>query len=175
MTISAGHKKEKFVYFIRPVGMDGPIKIGCSSNPEIRCNHLLYWSPFDLEVLARLPGDEILEARFHRKFLDSHERFEWFRWSEGLQCVVDAVASDKFDVDTLPPYTGPLRGMAERIKSYTGIDYEYLLLHKRVVSLADWRWRTGKDRLRSPSEFKKLNLSLKKAVIARMRASGAAA
>lgn len=36
------------VYFIKPIGMDGPIKIGCSDKPARRLITLAAWSPFGM-------------------------------------------------------------------------------------------------------------------------------
>lgn len=43
------------VYFVKPVGMDGPIKIGCTTTPAARIESLTIWSPFPLEVLVTIP------------------------------------------------------------------------------------------------------------------------
>ena len=43
-----------YVYFIKPIGMDGPIKIGCSVSPDRRRETLEWWCPFPLEILAEI-------------------------------------------------------------------------------------------------------------------------
>lgn len=63
-----------FVYFLKPVGMDGPIKIGCSEYPQRRLLNLMAWSPFPLELLAQIDGDESVERRFHAAFQHLWER-----------------------------------------------------------------------------------------------------
>lgn len=106
------------VYFIKPIGMQGPIKIGCSQSPDGRRRTLETWSPFPLEILADIQGDEKLERRFHAKFTEQHQSREWFRWSPELQATIDAVAAGTFDVETLPAprrlhhghRTGPKKG-----------------------------------------------------------------
>lgn len=55
------------VYFIRPVGMDGPVKIGGSGVPKNRLNNLMTWSPFPLEVAATDDGGYPLERRIARQ------------------------------------------------------------------------------------------------------------
>jgi hypothetical protein len=90
------------VYFIRPIGMQGPVKIGCSQSPDQRRCTLAAWSPFPLEVVAEIAGGERLERSFHALFAEQHERREWFRWSPELQAVMDAINAGTFDVATLP-------------------------------------------------------------------------
>lgn len=77
------------IYFIKPVGMDGPIKIGCSSWPESRRDTLATWSPFTLEIIAEIEGGYTLEHQFHAMFEHQHERSEWFTWSPELQAELD--------------------------------------------------------------------------------------
>jgi hypothetical protein len=96
----------KFVYFLRPVGMEGPIKIGCSARPEGRANALSTWSPFPLEIIAQIDGDFDLERRFHALFIDTHQRREWFDWSDKMREVVDAINACAFDINALPDGCG---------------------------------------------------------------------
>lgn len=92
----------KRVYFIKPIGMDGPIKIGCSRVPAKRKSALETWSPFPLEIVAEIEGDFTLERRFHALFRDCHERQEWFSCSpELLQCITE-INAGTFDTATLP-------------------------------------------------------------------------
>lgn len=90
------------VYFIKPIGMDGPVKIGCSRMPELRRKTLLTWSPFPLEIVAEIEGDFFLERRFHAKFLADHSHSEWFRVSNALLDTIAAVKAGTFDISTLP-------------------------------------------------------------------------
>lgn len=90
------------VYFIKPLGMDGPIKIGCSHSPERRRRALDTWSPFALEIIAEIEGGFELEHRFHALFVETHQRREWFGWSRRIAAVVAAINDGSFDVNTLP-------------------------------------------------------------------------
>jgi len=92
----------KFVYFIKPIGMDGPVKIGCSDDHKGRLADLMAKSPFPLEVVASVPGDHVLEARLHRLFIASNTHSEWFNWSPELQDVIDAARAGTFEVEALP-------------------------------------------------------------------------
>jgi hypothetical protein len=68
----------QFIYFIRPVGEAGPVKIGCSTRPLSRLDQLMTWSPIPLEIAATCPGDYKLEARIHNALADCHSHREWF-------------------------------------------------------------------------------------------------
>lgn len=91
------------VYFIKPIGMDGPIKIGCSRFPEGRRSSLETWSPFPLEVIAEVEGGFDTELRFHQSFAHLHDRREWFRPDAVLLAVIAAINAGTFDLDMLPP------------------------------------------------------------------------
>lgn len=90
------------VYFIRPVGMLGPIKIGCSRLTSDRLAALTVWSPFPLEIAAEIEGDFVLERRFHAKFRELHSHSEWFRHADQIDADIRAINSGTFDVETLP-------------------------------------------------------------------------
>lgn len=93
------------VYFMRPVGAEGPVKIGCSTMVEERLRALSPWAPFPLEVVATIPGDTRLEGRFHLKFMADRVHGEWFAASAELSATIAEVAAGKFDIDSLP--SGP--------------------------------------------------------------------
>lgn len=83
----------QFIYFIRPVGMDGPIKIGCSALPENRQLQLMAWSPFPLEIVATIPGSFELERNIHQCFADLHSHGEWFRPGARLTAAISAISA----------------------------------------------------------------------------------
>lgn len=66
------------IYFLRPVGMVGPIKIGSSAAPIGRMRTFMAWSPFPLEIIAATDGDSKLERIVHNCFADAHSHCEWF-------------------------------------------------------------------------------------------------
>lgn len=83
-------KPDKQVYFMRPVGEAGPIKIGCSRYPEIRVREMMMWSPVTLEIILRIPGGHDLERNIHSCFVDAHDHNEWFRpTSRLLNAIID--------------------------------------------------------------------------------------
>lgn len=99
------NRRPKTVYFIRPVGMESPVKVGCSQSPEGRRGSLATWSPFSLEIIAEIDGDHWLERRFHAYFRDTYQRREWFGWSDRMAAVVAAINAGTFDKSILPEPT----------------------------------------------------------------------
>lgn len=74
----------KIVYFIKPVGAVGPIKIGCTSNTVVRLRTIMEFSPAELEIAASVPGSFALERNLHECFAFAHVRSEWFSPVESL-------------------------------------------------------------------------------------------
>lgn len=67
-----------FVYFIKPVGMSGPIKIGTSCMPFSRLNALNGLSPIPLEIVGMVRGGHAQETFLHQRFSNHHSHREWF-------------------------------------------------------------------------------------------------
>lgn len=84
---------KKFVYFIKPIGADGPVKIGFSEAPKKRLEQLSVWSPVPLEVVATHPGDVMLEKKLHEYFRASHSHREWFHITPELSRLIQAISS----------------------------------------------------------------------------------
>ena len=80
------------VYFIKPVGMDGPIKIGSSTCPAKRLETLAVWSPFPLEMIVDVDGDLADEQFIHSCFADVHSHKEWFNASKMLTDTIERIA-----------------------------------------------------------------------------------
>ena len=87
------YTQPRLVYFIKPVGMDGPIKIGCSSVPAKRLEDLSVWSPFPLEVIATAPGSYKVEQALHQRFAFLHSHREWFHANPELTVAIRRIAS----------------------------------------------------------------------------------
>lgn len=90
------------VYFIRPAGMAGPVKIGISIMPEVRLAAMLPWCPFPLEIVATLACPRSVELRLHHKFEHLHTHREWFRADPELDAVIESINSGTFDWRSLP-------------------------------------------------------------------------
>lgn len=93
-----------FVYFLRPIGQDGPVKIGSSVAPEVRLATYMHWSPLPLEIAATLQvAKRSVEGRFHSAFRHLHTHHEWFRADPALTAAIDAIRAGTFDISGLPP------------------------------------------------------------------------
>lgn len=95
------------IYFLRPVGERGPIKIGCSTMPQSRLRTYQIWSPVKLEIAAFAPAHRNTEMWLHRHFLDAWLHGEWFAWSDELQAVIDHAAQHGAMPDWVTPPTCP--------------------------------------------------------------------
>lgn len=73
-----------YVYFMRPVGQEGPIKIGYSIRPRHRLTDIAQWSPLRLELFLTIDGDLELERNIQDCFADCHSHREWFHASPRL-------------------------------------------------------------------------------------------
>lgn len=85
-------EKSRFVYFMKPVGRDGPVKIGCSFTPISRLDTFMMWSPEPLEIAATAPGNMSDEYAVHRRFAHLHSHCEWFRADDALTEAIKVVA-----------------------------------------------------------------------------------
>lgn len=95
----------KKVYFLRPVGRRGPVKIGCTVDVPQRLKTYCSWSPTPLEVAAQMPGDHMLERRLHTLFIAHHSHHEWFHACDEIDAVIDAIREGRFDPSILPQKT----------------------------------------------------------------------
>jgi len=132
----------KKVYFIKPVGMPGPIKIGCSRNPSTRRASLSTWSPFALEILAEIDGDTNLERRFHARFIHLHERREWFTAAPDLMAVIADIAAGEFDIDTLPEGKFVANRNVKARPAYFGKQLSYSLRVSHMVRRTGFACKT---------------------------------
>lgn len=85
--------KMKFVYFVKPVGMNGPIKIGTSLYPDERILKFAVWSPFPLEVIGTIPRGMASETYLHHRFSHQHSHREWFHSSPLLLQTIERLLS----------------------------------------------------------------------------------
>lgn len=80
------------IYFLQ-MQPNGPIKIGCSTQPKLRRETLQGWSPYELKILATVPGKFDLESNIHDCFADLHMRGEWFSPGDRLIASINKIAS----------------------------------------------------------------------------------
>lgn len=74
------------VYFIQTGKF---IKIGFSHGVYLRLGNLQNATPYPLELLSTINGDEREERRIHALFPHLHHRGEWYRRSKGLIAYID--------------------------------------------------------------------------------------
>lgn len=137
------------VYFIRPAGERGPIKIGCSSAPHERLKAYAAWSPQVLEIAALLEGGEELAHRFHGQFAHLRLHHEWFKADPAIDAVIAAINTRTFDVETLgpPARLRQERGWTEESRRAASYARKLERLRKRGVVIppevqaATYQWR----------------------------------
>lgn len=110
-------KREEFVYFMRPIGGEGPVKIGYSWNPTARLALYSHWSPFPLEIALSIPGAAALEGKLHCHFAHLRTHHEWFRAAPELLQAMDELRAGTFDFSTLPAGKNQFRQASAR-KAY---------------------------------------------------------
>lgn len=81
----------RVVYFIKPIGLPGPIKIGSTCEPIGRLSQLADWSPWPLEILVTVPGSFDLERQLHGCFAHAHKHREWFNADPELVAGIAAL------------------------------------------------------------------------------------
>jgi len=81
------------VYFIRPVGMAGPIKIGHGDYPTDRLGRYRRYSPIPVELILVVEGGYQLEKALQEHFADCHSHAEWFRAEPRLVAAIEAMQS----------------------------------------------------------------------------------
>lgn len=98
------------IYFIKPVGVAGPVKIGFSLKPDQRLRGLQAGSPLALEIVALMPGTLREEWRVHEDLSDSHSHGEWFRNCRRIEFLIETFAV----VPVEGKLTGPRKGWSTR-------------------------------------------------------------
>lgn len=102
----------KHIYFVKPIGLPGPIKIGCSVLPIGRLRAHMLWSAVPLELAAECLDDGFhVERRLHVMFRSAHSHGEWFHPVPDLLALMARVAAGETVTDIIGPtiYPGPKR------------------------------------------------------------------
>lgn len=105
---------QAWLYFIRPVGLDGPIKIGVTLNPDQRLTYHRKHSPLPLEYAGRvlMDGAAAHERGLHRRFSHLRLHHDWFAASEELEAVIADLTTP--DTDDHRHQHGGLRSFRAR-------------------------------------------------------------
>ncbi len=131
---------ERWVYFIRPVGQQGPVKIGVTASIDNRLKHYMAWSPMALEIAATISGGFDLEARLHGKFIDDHLHHEWFGGSAEMDRTIAEINRGRFDASSLPPRPRPLSMTADqyaRHLAWRSAAQRFAWMRKRGVEIPE--------------------------------------
>jgi hypothetical protein len=105
-----------YVYFIRPIGMPGPVKIGHSHGPVDRLAQLNPASPYQLELAVYVEGNQELERNIQNCFADVHSHCEWFHPAPRLLTLIAAlqVGTPVREAIDLTDIRGNVLGMTAR-------------------------------------------------------------
>jgi uncharacterized protein YeeX (DUF496 family) len=66
------------------------VKIGRSKNPEKRLKQLSTGSPYKLEIIKKIRGNENLEREIHDKFSHLRMNGEWFELTDELSEFIES-------------------------------------------------------------------------------------
>lgn len=145
--------KMKRVYFFKPVGFDGPIKIGCSDTPFERLTLFAGWSPHPLEMIGFVPGTYADEQFLHECFADSHAHREWFQSSPALRDAIQTILNAG-TVDAVRGSLKPVASIRARIsrrsspamKECTSFKMKVMWTEKRIRKADEkGRWHAPYD------------------------------
>lgn len=142
-----------FVYFVKPIGHDGPIKIGVSQRPETRLQSLMSWSPFDLEIVAAIDGDEKLERRVYSQFVAHHIRHEWFRAVPELLAMIEAMKAGH-DIEGF--LTAETKVVSLRRPWVRTPDFRRYMSYRHRLYWAFWRVNDGSYYSDQPPDVRKI-------------------
>jgi hypothetical protein len=147
---------KKVVYFMKPKGKSGPIKIGCSHVPEERLESLSAWSPYPLEIIGTVPGDFPDESYLHRCLADHHLHREWFKAAsivlDTIRKVLAAGSVEGVRSDILP--VGGIRRTTRRKRTD---DEKKRFSYSRRVSFCEDRTRKiQRDRWKAPDDIHRI-------------------
>lgn len=84
-----------YVYFLRPIGQPGPIKVGHSVHPVSRLNAFQTWSPVLLEIVSQVEAEQTMERQIHDRFGKWSLHGEWFHPVEELISLAEGVRDGK--------------------------------------------------------------------------------
>lgn len=112
------------IYFIRPAGQDGPIKVGHSIQVPLRLRGFNKVSPVPLELAAIIPVPdgssrrfcEHFEWRFHMRYADHRLHHEWFAAHPLILADIAAINAGTFDTATLPLWLPKSASAQQRLK-----------------------------------------------------------
>jgi len=78
-----------WVYVVR--ADNGPMKVGCSVNPELRVLSFQYSSPNRISLECLVPGGKMLEGRIKHRWRERKLWGEWFSPDEAIEADIRAL------------------------------------------------------------------------------------
>lgn len=168
------------VYFIKPQGAEGPVKIGFSKPPESRLETLSTGSPVPLELELTVEAPRSYETYLHKKFSDCRIHGEWFERTSELEDLISTVREtgsahkEEFVVRTDDAYeaevvvtrkqpVGPVpKTISELIDMLGGNAVVASLSESSVSAVGNWRkrgvpWR-ARNSIARIANFRNVNL-----------------
>lgn len=130
----------RVIYFLRPIGERGPIKIGCAAVSELRRGVYETWSPVRLELLAETSGGFRHEKQLHKRFQRDRRHGEWFEWSKDLEDMINQIKagrgfSEIFAVDPALHDPNAIAGMRAAGETYAAIGLKVGVSRQRIHQL----------------------------------------
>lgn len=139
------------LYFFKPIGQPGPIKIGCSRLPDNRLAECAAWSPIPLELIGTLPGTLEDEAFLHDCFIETRSHKEWFHFTPELDRAIKvAIAAQGVEPLRL---TLQVKGNLRRLRNYRPRPPAQALYFSYSVRV---RWAEKRLERRAPKDVQEI-------------------
>lgn len=135
------------VYFIRPIGLKGPIRIGGSHHPAELLKNVARWSPLPLEIVATAAGNHA--ARVCAMFSEQHMHGGWFKPNAGMERMISRLAAGSPLGDIIDLKSKFVPFARSRVR-YTA-DYR-----RRVSYVHRLRWFSKKTGRRIPNDVREI-------------------
>ena len=145
--------KKSYIYFIMGT-KSSLVKIGKTTNLNIRLDSLQTASGEPLELFRCLRGGSAAEIWFHEKFSDLRESGEWFRYHSEMQSatpppdVVDETTHSKkyfTGCKASPSYERFLQCVLERWKYGAGMHRDMRESGVEISEVTCRNWRSGRS------------------------------
>jgi len=148
-------QKPRYVYFAKPIGLDGPIKIGCSDAPAERLLTLAVWSPWPLEIVGYVPGDFSDENFLHRCFAGNHSHREWFHSTPNLREAITRILADG-NLDWAEKNLCPSDDVKSPLSRKRTPEQKLRMSYSRRIEWATRRMRTAEGYFTAPDHVHRI-------------------
>ncbi len=107
---------DRYIYFIKPINADGPIKVGSAYSPEDRLKRLQSKSDDTLELVGYVPGIFPDETYILQQLFQHRSHGEWFFPTPEVTAAMQQVLAAG-RVDRNIPLARFMRGIKEPARS----------------------------------------------------------